>query len=216
MIVNDKLEALEYTLSWMDHQPHYLARNVEYNPENNVVGIVHRAEGLDYNLGKNVITNDGALFYAAKAVGANSGFTNFDNSDATMVMIQGTETESDSYDAIAKTDTGADLVANSRSPIPDSYDTTENIHTDFPKLDGDIGGLNTSKGPRKVTWTQEWNAGAFSTEANHAGREGAITNSNGNITWNASQKILNHWSFTPFTKTTNEPLTVFVNHNFEQ
>ena len=137
--------------------------------------------------GKNIVTNEGDLFYAQKAMGE-TPTTNF----LTGGLRLGTGTTSP-----AKTDTDVTtLVASSGKAITSGYPKTNDSDAD-----------NTGKGTDVATWKFDY----ATSEVNVSGiAEGAIVDNTTTPT-----KALSHFLFgASFSKTSSNTLTVYVNHTF--
>ncbi len=137
--------------------------------------------------GKNIVTNDGDLYYAQKAVGASIT----DDFTAGGLRLGTSNT------AVGKTDTDV-TTFGSDGDIAES--------SGYPKVnDGDAD--NTGAGTDIVTWKFEYGTG----DGNISGiQEGAITDSLSSPT-----AALTHFLFAgSFSKTSSNTLKVFVNHRF--
>ena len=142
---------------------------------------------------KNIVTNDGDLFYAQQAVGE-TPTSDFDGSNGRMELRTGSATP-------AKGNVYSDVttpVTASRKALDSNYPKTN---------DGDSD--NTGAGTDIVTWrtsgtTSDFNANAIIGGCIHVGGASPASGT----------KVLSHFSITSFNKTSSDTLKIFVNHTF--
>ena len=142
---------------------------------------------------KNIVTNDGDLFYAQQAVGE-TPTSDFDGSSGRMELRTGSATP-------AKDDVYSDVttpVTASRKALDSNYPKTN---------DGDSD--NTGAGTDIVTWRTSWTTSDFNSNAIIGGciHVGGASPASGT-------KVLSHFSITSFNKTSSDTLKIFVNHTF--
>ena len=147
-----------------------------------------------WHYGKNIVTNDGDLYYAQQAV-ETSPTSDFGGSNGRMELRTGTVTP-------AK----GDVFQQVTTPIAASIKVKD---SGYPKTNDDDSD-NTGSGTDIVTWRTSWTTGDFNANAIiggcfHLGGSG----SPGNAT-----KLLTHFSITSFNKTASDTLKIFVNHTF--
>lgn len=200
MYITDNIDLTEKLASWKDHQPNWLGRNLEYNPEDNVIARVLRMEGgkslEDYIFGANIVCTTGAFHYLQLM--ASDTPTN-DFPAGTMVI-----NNPSSADTLAVGDDFADV----NSGIAGSFASGQNITATYPNLNNSDAG-NPGGGAAVLTWKQSWTAAQFNSGATDI-KGGAIVKDN---TPTGTDPILNHWNFTsPFGKLSTEPLDVWINH----
>lgn len=197
-----RLRQLEHFQSWKDHMPKYISRHKGYDPDKtNVVAVIGRPEvspsGVEdlikeWYYGPNIVTNDGDIYYAQKAVGETPA-TN-ENFLAGRYELQNPATQ----DTPAKTDT----YGNVTTPITASrkvYDST------YPKRnDNDTD--NTGAGVDIVTYRTSWTTGDFTAN----GINGGAIHDNASPV--AGTKLLTHFTISSFNKTSSDTLKFFVNH----
>jgi len=142
---------------------------------------------------KNIVTNDGDLFYAQQAVGE-TPTSDFDGSSGRMELRTGTVTpaKGDTYTTVTTP------VTSSRKIIDSTYPKTN---------DGDSD--NTGSGTDIVTWRTSWTTSDFNATSIIGGciHVGGASPSSGS-------KLLTHFSITSFDKTSSDTLKIFVNHTF--
>ena len=142
---------------------------------------------------KNIVTNDGDLYYAQSACGE-TPTSDFGGSDGRMELRTGAATpaKSDTYNEVTTP------VTTSRKAIDATYPKTN---------DGDAD--NTGAGTDIVTWRTSWATSDFSANAIIGG---CIHVGAGSPT--SSTKLLTHFDLTSFNKTSSDTLKIFVNHTF--
>jgi len=143
---------------------------------------------------KNIVTNDGDLYYAQQAV-ETTPTSDFGGSDGRMELRTGSATpaKADTYQQVATPITASRKVKDSG----------------YPKVSDDDSD-NTGSGTDIVTWRTSWTTGDFNANAIiggcfHLGGSGSPGN---------STKLLTHFSITSFNKTASDTLKIFVNHTF--
>lgn len=212
---NEKLEKLR---SEQDKAPNYIKRNIPRNF--NVIAVLtqHGAgrnntdlkktfyanpqdiAPLDFwnnkiwKYAKNLITDDGDLFYAQSAA---SETPTIDFSDANGRQelgngAQGTPNKTNTYSALITP------VVNSRKIIDATYPKTN---------DGDSD--NTGAAVDIVTWLTSWTKADF----NATGLSGGVIHDAGAAPVGGSV-VLTYWTITAFEKTADDTLKIFVNHTF--
>jgi hypothetical protein len=195
---------LESLLSFLDQQPLHHDRYNDFDPTMNVCAVLRTPEvspsGVEdriaqFMYAKNIVTNDGDIFYAKQAVteapSANEDF------EAGRMELQNPT----SADTVAKTDTYMQVttpITGSRKVYDMSYPTRDDMDAD-----------NTGAGVDVVSYLTSWTTSDFN--------DGGTTIKGGCIHDNASPigatKLLTHYNFgTPFNKTASDTLKVFVNH----
>ena len=163
--------------------------------------------------------SDGRLFH-------HDGTTTVTSSTVYGAMILGHGTnasiaETDSYDEFAVNsaanvayDKAYDIANGNNSPT--LYDSTKTITANYPiHSDADLD--NSGGASDQVTWAYSWTKGDFKTHGTTKDLTGGvIVDRATNATPAATAKLLCHFNFaSPFEKTANDTLKVFVNHTFE-
>lgn len=164
---------------------------------NNVLAIVRRPDGKYAHLACNLVTNDGDLYYAQKAMDE-SPTDEFD--DSASPLTSGLRLGSGGLSpAAAKGDTDLNtFIASTGKAVTKS--------TVYPKTN-DADGDNTGAGTDIATWLYEYTKGDFNSAIID---EGAIVD---DLT--TPTAALTHFEFASvFEKTANDTLKVFVNHTF--
>tara|TARA_R110002020_G_scaffold3846_4_gene16958 strand:+ start:914 stop:1465 length:552 start_codon:yes stop_codon:yes gene_type:complete len=168
---------------------------MKLNPDLNICIVKENSETGDktWYYTHNIVTNDGDLYYAQKAVGE-TPTSDFGGTSGRMELRTGSATP-------AKGDTYAQVatpVAASRKAIDSNYPKTN---------DGDSD--NTGAGTDIVTWRTSWTTSDFNSSAIIGGciHVGAASPASGT-------KVLTHFSITSFDKTSSDTLKIFVNHTF--
>ena len=141
----------------------------------------------------NIVTNDGDLYYAQKAV-AESPTSDFAGSSGRMELRTGSATP-------AKADTYQQVT----TPVTASRKIKDSA---YPKVNDDDSD-KTGAGTDIVTWRTSWTTSDFNATAIIGGcfHIGAASPAN-------STKLLTHFSITSFNKTASDTLKIFVNHTF--
>tara|TARA_R110001599_G_scaffold345848_1_gene570633 strand:- start:4210 stop:5016 length:807 start_codon:yes stop_codon:yes gene_type:complete len=166
---------------------------------------------------------DGHLFHhpTATSVGAVS-----DGSTSSVVygaMILGTATttpdEGDTYGVSGSSGTTFSSGALDASGAIDTTKTLTDLYPRFGDDDADnTGGYVSASalGTDQVTWAYSWTKGNFATASSTDLTGGVIVDRANNATPASTAKLLCHFNFaSPFEKTANDTLKVFVNHTFE-
>jgi hypothetical protein len=158
----------------------------------NVVVVLKRADG-EKKIWKyediNIVTNEGDRYYAQRAAGE-TPTNNFN----TMYLGNGTQptwTKTSNYGTL----TGA--ISGSAKTVASGYPKTNDTDPD-----------NTGGGVDVVTWKFSWAKADFSA----TGINQAVISISGA---SSTSPILTGFNMTPFDKTSNDTLTIFVNHSFE-
>ena len=141
----------------------------------------------------NIVTNDGDLYYAQKAV-AESPTSDFAGSSGRMELRTGSATP-------AKADTYQQVT----TPITASRKIKDSA---YPKVNDDDSD-NTGAGTDIVTWRTSWTTSDFNATAIIGGAF-----HQGGASPGGSDKLLTHFSITSFNKTASDTLKIFVNHTF--
>jgi hypothetical protein len=137
----------------------------------------------------NIVTDEGDKYYAQKAAGE-TPTNNFN----TMYLGNGTQptwTKTSDYGTL----TGA--ISGSAKTVSSGYPKTNDTDPD-----------NTGGGVDVVTWKFSWAKADFSA----TGINQAVISISGA---SSASPILTGFNMTPFDKTSNDTLTIFVNHSFE-
>jgi|TARA_R110000824_G_scaffold6766_12_gene31263 hypothetical protein len=166
----------------------------QINPELNVCIVRESINGdKTWYYAKNIVTNDGDLFYAQQSVGE-TPTSDFDGSSGRMELRTGSVTpaKADTYTSVTTP------VTASRKVVDSTYPKTNDSDSD-----------NTGAGTDIVTWRTSWTTSDFSASAIIGGciHVGAASPA-------SSTKLLTHFSITSFDKTTSDTLKIFVNHTF--
>ena len=150
-----------------------------------------------WHYGKNIVTNDGDLYYAQQAVEA-TPTSDFGGSNGRMELRTGSATP-------AK----ADVFTQVTTPIPTSI---QEITSGYPKVN-DSDSDNTGSGADVVTWLGTWSTSDFNSNAIIGGCI-HVAGGNSGATTPGATKLLTHFSLTSFNKTSSDTLKIFVNHTF--
>ena len=169
------------------------------NPELNicVVKTNTKTGEKSWHYGKNIVTNDGDLYYAQQAVEA-TPTSDFGGSNGRMELRTGSATP-------AK----ADVFTQVTTPIPTSI---QPMNSGYPKTN-DSDSDNTGAGTDIVTWLASWTTSDFNSNAIIGGCIHVAGGASGATTPGAT-KLLTHFSLTSFNKTSSDTLKIFVNHTF--
>lgn len=138
-------------------------------------------------LGRNIVTNDGDVYYAQRGVEA-TPTDDFSNTTAGLRL-------GSSSAAVSKTDTDVTTFITGALTAVDSG---------YPKSPDDDAD-NTGDGTDIASWRYQYGTSAFSA----AVKEGAIVDNDTTPT-----AALNHFLITEFTKTNSDTLKMFINHEF--
>jgi hypothetical protein len=166
----------------------------QINPDLNICIVKEAQDGTKtWYYAKNIVTDDGDLFYAQQSVGE-TPTSDFDGASGRMELRTGTATpaKSDTYTSVTTP------VTASRKIIDSTYPTTNDSDSD-----------NTGAGTDIVTWRTSWTTSDFNATAIIGGciHVGAASPVSGT-------KLLTHFSITSFDKTSSDTLKIFVNHTF--
>ena len=143
--------------------------------------------------GKNIVTNDGDLYYAQQAV-ETTPTSDFGGSDGRMELRTGSATPAKGH-----------VYSDVTTPVTSSRKIIKSGYTKVSDADSD----NTGAGADIVTWLTEWTTSDFNANAIIGGciHVGGASPASGT-------KLLTHFSLTSFNKTSSDTLKIFVNHTF--
>lgn len=193
--LQQRIEAKEQFLSWKDKQPHFLKRNSQYDPRNNIVAVLGKKEGKSivpkWIFGKNIVTNDGDIYYAKKSAGETPA-TNENFIQGRMELRTG-----------AATPAKGDTYTNVTTPVTASRET---ISATYPKTNDTGDADNTGDAIDAVSYQHDWTAASFSATA----IIGGCIHDNASPV--GATKLLTHFDITSFNKTTSDTLKIFTNH----
>jgi len=167
----------------------------QINPDLNICIVKENSSGeKTWFYGKNIVTNDGDLYYAQQAVETGSPTSDFGGASGRMELRTGSATP-------AKAHVYSDVttpVTASRKVIDSTYPLVNDSDSD-----------NTGSGTDIVTWRTSWTTSDFNSNAILGGciHVGAASPASGT-------KLLTHFSLTSFNKTASDTLKIFVNHTF--
>jgi hypothetical protein len=167
---------------------------------------------------------DGHLFhYPTQTVSPANVSNGSTTSTAYGAMILGTATctphENNTYGVLG-TGASGNTFQSGALDASGSINTTKTLTDLYPRFSdndadntgGYVSGSNT--GSDQVTWAYSWTKGDFTTTNDLTG--GVIVDRATNATPANAAKLLCHFNFaSPFEKTANDTLKVFVNHTFE-
>ena len=167
----------------------------QINPDLNVCIVKENNDTGDktWYYAKNIVTNDGDLYYAQQAV-ETTPTSDFGGSDGRMELRTGSATPAKGH-----------VYSDVTTPITASRKA---IDAGYPKVsDGDSD--NTGSGADIVTWRTSWTTSDFNANAIIGGciHVGGASPASG-------AKVLSHFSITSFNKTASDTLKIFVNHTF--
>jgi hypothetical protein len=178
----------------------------EIDPKNNICLVVSHLDGSkDWWYGSNLVTNDGDIYYAKRAVPSGTFVTNEDFGQSACVL-QNPATA----DTIAKTDAYGQVsspivTSGAVRPLTSTYPLTDDQDSD-----------NTGASADAISYRFDWSTSQIDTSAGNPITGGAIYDVNQTSPVSAT-KILTHWNFTSpatFHKTGTDTLKLFVNHTF--
>jgi len=188
----------EHFASWMDKESHH-----GFGSKQNIIAVVRTPERstnrdkiIDYikkfYYGKNIVTNDGDIFYANQSV-TEAPAANEDFEAGRMELqnpgIQDTPAKGDTYTSVTTPITASRKI----------FDAT------YPKRnDGDAD--NTGSGVDVASYLTSYTTGDF----NATGINGGTIHDNASPV--GATKLLTHYSITAFAKTASDTLKMFVNH----
>ena len=167
----------------------------QINPDLNICIVKENNDTGDktWYYAKNIVTNDGDLYYAQQAV-ETTPTSDFGGSDGRMELRTGSATPAKGH-----------VYSDVTTPITASRKA---IDAGYPKVsDGDSD--NTGSGADIVTWRTSWTTSDFNANAIIGGciHVGGASPASG-------AKVLSHFSITSFNKTASDTLKIFVNHTF--
>jgi hypothetical protein len=141
----------------------------------------------------NIVTNDGDLYYAQKAV-AGTPTSDFGGSDGRMELRTGSATPAKAH-----------VYSDVTTPVTASRKIKDSTYPKTADDDSD----NTGSGTDIVTWRTSWTTSDFNATAIIGGcfHVGGASPASGS-------KLLTHFSITSFNKTASDTLKIFVNHTF--
>ena len=167
----------------------------QINPDLNVCIVKENNDTGDktWYYAKNIVTNDGDLYYAQQAV-ETTPTSDFGGSDGRMELRTGSATPAKGH-----------VYSDVTTPITASRKA---IDAGYPKV-SDADSDNTGAGADIVTWRTSWTTSDFNANAIIGGciHVGGASPASG-------AKVLSHFSITSFNKTTSDTLKIFVNHTF--
>ena len=189
-------ESVEQRLSRIDKQSKYLKRGIPYG--NNIIAVLHNKNRGFHEwktktfYGKNIVTDDGDIYYAQKSVGETPAVNEDFGNGRLELQNPGTQ------DTPAKSDTYTNVntpITGSRQTFDVSYPVRNDSDTD-----------NTGAGPDVVTYRVSYTAASFAAN----GINGGAIHDNASPV--SATKLLTHFTITPFEKTVSDTLKMFVNH----
>ena len=142
---------------------------------------------------KNIVTNDGDLYYAQKSV-AGTPTSDFGGSDGRMELRTGSATPAKAH-----------VYSDVTTPVTASRKIKDSAYPKTADDDSD----NTGSGADIVTWRTSWTTSDFNATAIIGGCFHA-----GGASPASGAKLLTHFSITSFNKTASDTLKIFVNHTF--
>ena len=142
---------------------------------------------------KNIVNNDGDLYYAQKSV-AGTPTSDFGGSDGRMELRTGSATPAKAH-----------VYSDVTTPVTASRKIKDSTYPKTADDDSD----NTGAGTDIVTWRTSWTTSDFNATAIIGGcfHVGGASPASGS-------KLLTHFSITSFNKTASDTLKIFVNHTF--
>ena len=167
----------------------------QINPDLNICIVKENSSGeKTWFYGKNIVTNDGDLYYAQQAVETGSPTSDFGGASGRMELRTGSATPAKAH---VYSDVTTPITA-SRKVIDSTYPLVNDSDSD-----------NTGSGTDIVTWRTSWTTSDFNSNAILGGciHVGAASPASGT-------KLLTHFSLTSFNKTASDTLKIFVNHTF--
>ena len=167
----------------------------QINPDLNICIVKENQDTGDktWLYAKNIVTNDGDLYYAQKSVGE-TPTTDFGGSDGRMELRTGSATPAKAH-----------VYSDVTTPVTASRKAKD---SGYPKTN-DSDSDNTGSGTDIVTWRTSWTTSDFNANAIIGGcfHVGGASPASGS-------KLLTHFSITSFNKTSSDTLKIFVNHTF--
>ena len=167
----------------------------QINPDLNICIVRENQDTGDktWLYAKNIVTNDGDLYYAQKSVGG-TPTTDFGGSDGRMELRTGSATPAKAH-----------VYSDVTTPVTASRKVKDNTYPKTADDDSD----NTGSGADIVTWRTSWTTSDFNATAIIGGCFHA-----GGASPASGAKLLTHFSITSFNKTASDTLKIFVNHTF--
>ena len=167
----------------------------QINPDLNICIVRENQDTGDktWLYAKNIVTNDGDLYYAQKSVGG-TPTTDFGGSDGRMELRTGSATPAKAH-----------VYSDVTTPVTASRKIKD---SGYPKT-ADDDSDNTGSGTDIVTWRTSWTTSDFNATAIIGGCFHA-----GGASPASGSKLLTHFSITSFNKTASDTLKIFVNHTF--
>ena len=167
----------------------------QINPDLNICIVKESSSGeKTWYYGKNIVTNDGDLYYAQQAVETGTPTSDFGGSDGRMELRTGSATPAKGH-----------VYSDVTTPVTASRKA---IDAGYPKV-SDSDSDNTGSGTDIVTWRTSWTTSDFNANAIIGGciHVGGASPASG-------AKLLTHFSLTSFNKTSSDTLKIIVNHTF--
>jgi len=167
----------------------------QINPDLNICIVRENQDTGDktWLYAKNIVTNDGDLYYAQKSVGG-TPTSDFGGSDGRMELRTGSATPAKAH-----------VYSDVTTPVTASRKAKD---SGYPKT-ADDDSDNTGAGADIVTWRTSWTTSDFNATAIIGGCFHA-----GGASPASGAKLLTHFSITSFNKTASDTLKIFVNHTF--
>ena len=167
----------------------------QINPDLNICIVRENQDTGDktWLYAKNIVTNDGDLYYAQKSVGG-TPTSDFGGSDGRMELRTGSATPAKAH-----------VYSDVTTPVTASRKVKDNTYPKTADDDSD----NTGAGTDIVTWRTSWTTSDFNATAIIGGCFHA-----GGASPASGAKLLTHFSITSFNKTASDTLKIFVNHTF--
>ena len=167
----------------------------QINPDLNICIVRENQDTGDktWLYAKNIVTNDGDLYYAQKSVGG-TPTSDFGGSDGRMELRTGSATPAKAH-----------VYSDVTTPVTASRKVKDNTYPKTADDDSD----NTGAGADIVTWRTSWTTSDFNATAIIGGCFHA-----GGASPASGAKLLTHFSITSFNKTASDTLKIFVNHTF--
>jgi hypothetical protein len=167
----------------------------QINPDLNICIVRENQDTGDktWLYAKNIVTNDGDLYYAQKSVGG-TPTTDFGGSDGRMELRTGSATPAKAH-----------VYSDVTTPVTASRKIKDSTYPKTADDDSD----NTGAGADIVTWRTSWTTSDFNATAIIGGCFHA-----GGASPASGAKLLTHFSITSFNKTASDTLKIFVNHTF--
>ena len=167
----------------------------QINPDLNICIVRENQDTGDktWLYAKNIVTNDGDLYYAQKSVGG-TPTSDFGGSDGRMELRTGSATPAKAH-----------VYSDVTTPVTASRKIKDGAYPKTADDDSD----NTGAGADIVTWRTSWTTSDFNATAIIGGcfHVGGASPASGS-------KLLTHFSITSFNKTASDTLKIFVNHTF--